>query len=131
LWAKGVPGGQIHQRMSPQYGDNALSRRVVYEWIEMFKNGRTSVTDAERSGHPTTATTAQNEELGKNRRVMVDEIAKLNISIGSAYSVVHDNRQFHKSLQPRTPYSSLHCNNYLYIFVIPRVSTEAKASTYF
>jgi histone-lysine N-methyltransferase SETMAR len=68
----------------------------------MFKNGRTSVTDAERSGHPTTATTAQNEDRGRelilqNRRVTVDEIAKqLNISIGSAYSVVHDNLQFHK-----------------------------------
>jgi hypothetical protein len=44
LWA-GVPGGQIHQRMCAQYGDNALSRTVVYEWTEMFKNGRTSVTE--------------------------------------------------------------------------------------
>jgi transposase len=88
--------------MCAQYGDNALSRRVVYEWIEMFKNIRTSVTDAERSGHPTTATTAQNEERARelslqNRRVMVSEIAKqLNISIASAYSVVHDNLQLHK-----------------------------------
>jgi hypothetical protein len=62
LWAEGVPGGQIHQRMCAQCGDNDLSRRVMYEWIEMFTNDRTSVTDAERSGHPTTATTAQNEE---------------------------------------------------------------------
>jgi hypothetical protein len=57
----------------------------VYEWIEMFKKGRTSVTDAERLGHPTTATTAQNEERAmelslQNRRMTVDEIAKqLNI----------------------------------------------------
>jgi hypothetical protein len=64
----------------------------------MFKNSRTSVIDAERSGHPT----AQNEERARelilqNRRVTVDEIAKqLNISIGSAYSVVHDKLQFHK-----------------------------------
>jgi hypothetical protein len=35
-----------------------LSRRVMYEWIEMFRNGRMSVTGAECSGHPTTATTA-------------------------------------------------------------------------
>jgi hypothetical protein len=60
----------------------------------MFKNGRTSVTDAKRSSHPTTATTLQNEERARelilqNRRVTVDEIAKqLDISIGSAYSVV-------------------------------------------
>jgi hypothetical protein len=88
--------------MCAQYGDNALSHRFVYEWIEMFKNGRTSVTDAECSGHPTTATIAQNEEgarelILQNRRVTVDKITKqLNISIGSAYSVVHDNLQFHK-----------------------------------
>jgi histone-lysine N-methyltransferase SETMAR len=55
------------------------------------------VTDAECLGRPTTATTAQNEErAGKlilqNRRVTVDKIAKqLNIGVGSAYSVVHDN----------------------------------------
>jgi transposase len=61
-WAEDVPGGQIHQRMCAHYGNNTLSRRVVYEWIEMFKNGHTSVTDAEGSGHPTTATAAQNEE---------------------------------------------------------------------
>jgi hypothetical protein len=82
--------------MCAQYGDNARSHRIVYEWIEMFKNGRTSVTDAECFGHPTTATTAQNEERARelilrNRRVVVDETTKqLNISIGSAYSVVHD-----------------------------------------
>jgi hypothetical protein len=60
LWAEGVPGGQVHQRMCAQYGDNALSSRAVCVWIEMFKNGHMSVTDAEHSGHPTTA--AQNEE---------------------------------------------------------------------
>ena len=46
LWAEGVPGAQIHLRMSAQYGDKVLSRRIVYEWIDMFENGRTSVTDA-------------------------------------------------------------------------------------
>jgi hypothetical protein len=61
LWAEGVPGGRIHQCMCAQYGYNALSHRVVYEQTEIFKNGHTSVTDAERSGHQTTATTAQNE----------------------------------------------------------------------
>jgi hypothetical protein len=38
--------------MCAQYGDKVLSRRIVYEWIEMFENGRTIVTDAERSGRP-------------------------------------------------------------------------------
>jgi hypothetical protein len=74
----------------------------MYEWIEMIKNGCMSVTDAECPGRPTTATAVQNEERARelilqNRRVAVDEMARqLNISIGSAYSVVHDNLQFHK-----------------------------------
>ena len=62
LWAEGVPGAQIHLRMCAQYGDKVLSLRIFYEWIEMFENGRTSVTDAQRSGGPATATTTRNEE---------------------------------------------------------------------
>jgi histone-lysine N-methyltransferase SETMAR len=68
----------------------------------MFKNGRTRVTNAEHSGCPTTATTTRNERRARelilqNRTVMVDKTTKqLNISIGSSYSVVHDNLQFHK-----------------------------------
>ena len=57
LWAEGVKGAEIHARLCTQYGDNALPRRSVYEWIEMFKNGRTRVMDAERSGRPSTSTT--------------------------------------------------------------------------
>jgi hypothetical protein len=62
----------------------------VYEWIEMFKNGCTSVTDAERLGCPAAATSTQKEEGARElvlefRRVTVDKIAKqLNISIESA-----------------------------------------------
>jgi len=62
LWAKGVPGAQIHLRMCAQYGDKLLSRRIVNEWIEMYENCRTSVKDSERTGRPATATTTRNEE---------------------------------------------------------------------
>jgi hypothetical protein len=45
--------------MRAQYGANTLSRTTAYEWIEMFKNGRMNVTDAERSDRrPTIDTTA-------------------------------------------------------------------------
>jgi hypothetical protein len=64
LWAAGVPGAQIHLRMCAQYGDNVLSHRIVYEWTEMFKKGRTSVTDAERSGRQATATTSSGTPKG-------------------------------------------------------------------
>jgi len=99
LSAEGVPGAQIHLRMCAQYGDKVISRRIVYEWIEMFENGRTSVTDAERSGRPATAMTTRSEErtlelIRENRRIRVEEVAgRLNVSVGSAcYSSVFTNQ---------------------------------------
>ena len=91
-----MPGAQIHLRMCAQYGDKVLFRRILYEWIEIFENGRTSVTDAERSGRPTTATTTRNEErnlelIRENRGITVEEVAgRLNVSVGFACSLIHD-----------------------------------------
>jgi len=88
--------------MCAQYGEKVLSRRIVYEWIETFENGRTSVTDAERSGCPATATTMRNEEralelIHENRRITIEEVAgRLNVSVGSAYSLIHDSLKFSK-----------------------------------
>ena len=56
LGAEGIPGAEIHHKLSAQYGNSALPQRSVYDWITMFKNGRTSVTD-ERYGRPSTSTT--------------------------------------------------------------------------
>ena len=87
LWAEGVPGAQIHIRTCAQYGVKVLSRTIIYKWIEMFENGRTSVTDAERFGCPVTATTTRNEErtlelIRENRRITVEGVAgRLNVTI--------------------------------------------------
>jgi hypothetical protein len=43
LWAEGVPGAEMHIRISVQYGNSVVSQRMVYEWIERFENGRTSI----------------------------------------------------------------------------------------
>jgi len=100
LWAEGVPGAQTHLRMCAQYGDKVISHGIIYEWIEMFENGRTSLTDAERSGHPVTATTMRNEErtlelIRENRRITVEEVAgRLIVSVGFAYSLIHDSLKF-------------------------------------
>ena len=61
LWAEGVKGAEIHACLCTQHRNNTLPRRSIYEWIEMFENGRTSVMDAERLGRPWTSTT--NEKL--------------------------------------------------------------------
>jgi hypothetical protein len=57
LWSEGVSGAEIHRRLSTQHGDSALPRRSVYEWIEKFKSGLTSVTHEEGAGLPSTSTT--------------------------------------------------------------------------
>ena len=66
----------------------------------MFENGHTSVTDAERYGCTATATTTRNEGrtlemIRENRRITVEEVAgRLNVSVGSAYSLIHDSLKF-------------------------------------
>ena len=68
----------------------------------MFENSRMSLRDAERSRLPATATTTTNEErtlelIRENRRIIVEEIAGgLNVSVGSAYSLIHDSLKFSK-----------------------------------
>ena len=57
LWSEGVSGAETHRRLSAQYGNSVLPQRSVHEWIEIFKNVRTSVTHEEGAGRPSTATT--------------------------------------------------------------------------
>ena len=80
LWSEGVTGAEIHRRLSAQYGDIAIPRRSVYEWIKKFQHGRTSVKDKERAGRPSTSITDSNVEdaramILENRRVTIDELA--------------------------------------------------------
>ena len=68
----------------------------------MFENGHTSLTDAERTGRPATATTTRNEErtlemICENRRITVEEAAgRLIVSVGFAYSLINDSLKFSK-----------------------------------
>lgn len=67
------------------------------------------MTGAECSGHPTAATTTLNEERARelslqDRRVKVwQNREQLNIGIGYAYSMMHDNFQFHKMCASYVP----------------------------
>ena len=96
LWSEGSSGTKIHQRLLAQYGDNALSKTTVYEWIEKFKTGRTSVKHAEGAGRPSTSTSEEKIEQAQqmilaNRRITIDEVAQsLQISFGSAQEIIHE-----------------------------------------
>jgi len=102
LWSEGVPGGEIHRRQSAQYGDSALPRRSVYEWIEKFQHGQKSVKNEERAGRPSTSITDSNFEdahamILENRRVAIDKVANhFEISHGSACDIIHNRLGFRK-----------------------------------
>jgi hypothetical protein len=49
LWAEGVKFAEIHRRMLAQYGARTMHQRKIYEWIERFKEGRTSGSNARYS----------------------------------------------------------------------------------
>ena len=93
---------EIHRRMSIQYGDRCMSRTQVYEWTENFKNGVNSVEDSPRPRQAFTAVTENNIAAVENvvwekRRVAVKEVSSLlDISVGSAHHIIHDELKFRK-----------------------------------
>jgi transposase len=54
LWSEGLKPREIHRRMIQQYGGSCMSERKMYQWVERFQEGRTSVVDEYRSGRPCT-----------------------------------------------------------------------------
>ena len=79
-----------------------MSQRKVYEWVERFKSGRTRVTDEGRSGRPSTSRTQDHMDradamIREERRITVSEVAAhLDISYGSAYTILHDDLGYWK-----------------------------------
>ena len=102
LWSEGVKPIEIHQRMEVQYGEACLSLQQVYKWSRKFLNGVSSLTDSPRPGQAHQVVTpeaiaAVEAIVKENRRVTVHEIAAhLDMSHGSAHSIVHEVLQFHQ-----------------------------------
>lgn len=69
------------------FGDQSLSRKSVFQWHKLLKEGCESVEDEPRSGRPSTSTTEENVEkikskVIKNRHLTVRELAEdVGISI--------------------------------------------------
>ena len=97
MFSEGVKPIEIHRRMSIHYGDRCMSRTQVYEWTEKFKNGVTSVEDSTRPGPAVMEDNiaAVENVIWENRRVTVKEVASLlDISVGSAHCIIHDELKF-------------------------------------
>ena len=93
---------EINRRTGIKYGDRFTSRIQVYEWTEKFKNCVTRVEDSPRLGPAFTAVTEDNiaaveKVVWENRLVTVKEVASvLDISVGSAHHIIHDELKFRK-----------------------------------
>ena len=102
LFSEGVKPMEIHRRMRIQCGDRCVSRTQVCEWTEKFKSGVTSVEDSPRPGPAFMAVTENNiaaveNVIRENWRVTVKEVASLlEISVGSAQHIIHDELKFRK-----------------------------------
>jgi transposase len=93
--------------MLAQYGARNMHQWKIYEWIERFKKGRTSVTDESRPARPSTSRTDQHIQredalIREDWRLMLARVTDIvGISYGSAQAIVHDD-----TVGAQTAYSS-------------------------
>src|ERR1043166_8304979 len=102
LWTKHVSAAEIHRQLVEVYGETVMSRQHVAEWCRKFAAGREKVTDEDRSGRPSTATTDLNtarveELIQDNRRITIRHMTEeLGMSFGSVRHILHDILQYRK-----------------------------------
>ena len=85
LFLKGYKRKQIIEEMNEVYKDKAPGKTMIYKWLNLFKLGRESVFEDERSGRPVEIDEAKSNELAKivkaERRITTRELAsRLNVS---------------------------------------------------
>ena len=79
-----------------------FSRKNVYNWDKLFKEGRRNDEDEDRPGRPTEVRSPEviksvNDIIQSNRRVTVDDTARtLSLSVGTAHKIVHDDLGYSK-----------------------------------
>ncbi|GFS07902.1 histone-lysine N-methyltransferase SETMAR [Elysia marginata] len=94
LFFKEIRPSEIHKQIAETYGEGALSRYRVHQWCTWFEDGRTSLNDGLKSGHPKTSTNEENttcvHELIKcDRRMKIREITlKLEIPRSAVHKIV-------------------------------------------
>ena len=78
LQAENIRPSEIHRRLVAVYGENVMNVASVRKWCTMFRNGRTDVHDAERSGRPSVITDALKQKVKRiireNRHFTISEV---------------------------------------------------------
>lgn len=102
LHAKGISAAEIHRQLCQVYGENIITEAAVRQWCIMFKNGRTTVHDEERSGRPSVVTDELicrvDARVRANRRFTLTELAQEfpEISRSVLHVIVTDKLGYHK-----------------------------------
>jgi len=65
LQAKNVRPCEIHRKLIEVYGEHVMNAATVRKWYTMFRNGRTDVHDAERSGRTSVITNALKQKVNR------------------------------------------------------------------
>ncbi|XP_033226758.1 uncharacterized protein LOC117179160, partial [Belonocnema kinseyi] len=96
------------ERLDKYYGNSALSISMVKKWFTEFRFGRTSISDAERSGRSKDIITSESVDkiygMIYDRRVKVREVAEaVGISTERAHHVLHEYLDMKKLYARRVP----------------------------
>lgn len=100
---------EAQQWLQKHYSDSAPPKSTIIYWYGEFKRGRTSTSDAERSGRPIEVVTPENikkihKMILENRKITLYEIVDaLNISYERVHHMVHEKLEMRKLLAKWVP----------------------------
>ncbi|GBL98073.1 Putative uncharacterized protein FLJ37770 [Araneus ventricosus] len=93
---------ETHEMLVKVYDVDAVSKKCVFEWFELFRDGKEDAKDETRSGRPPTSRTPDNIErarrmLADDRRLSLRMIAEESkISLDSVSNIIHEHLQKRK-----------------------------------
>jgi len=93
---------ETYTMIKTAFGDDSLSRSVIFEWFKRFKDGRQSTKDDPRSGRPSTSRNDDvvaniYEKVRNDHRLTVRELAnEAGISIGSCHEILTESLQMRR-----------------------------------
>ena len=102
LRAENVRPSEIHRRFVAVYGEHVMNAASVRKWCTMFRNERTDVRDAERSGRPSVITDALKQKVNRiireNRHFTINEVCEQcpEVFRTVVYEIVTEHLQYRK-----------------------------------
>jgi len=102
LQSENVRPSEIHRRLVAVYGEHVINAASVRKCYTMFRNGRTEVHDAERSGRPSVITDGLKQKMNRiireNRHFTISEVYEQcpEVSRTVVYEIVIEHLQYRK-----------------------------------